>query len=82
VAGVRRFGRLAASPAFRERDLEHVVDGDHAEQAASRPIDSPPPSAIGRFSSRDKRRVALFRAGAFGTSAGVLVMSSLFLLGR
>jgi hypothetical protein len=50
--------------------------------SASRPIDSPPLSATDRFSSWDKRRVALFRAGAFGASAGVLVMSSLFLLGR
>ena len=34
VAGVRRFGGLPAPPVVGQRDLEHVVDGDHAEQAA------------------------------------------------
>ena len=33
--------------------------------SASRPIDSPPRSATGRFSSQDSRIVALFGAGAF-----------------
>src|SRR6516164_7236434 len=31
VASVGRLGRLAAPPVIRQRDLEDVVDGDHAE---------------------------------------------------
>ena len=34
VVGVRRLGGLAAPPVLRQRDLEDVVDGDHAEQTA------------------------------------------------
>ena len=50
--------------------------------SASRPMDSPLLSAIGRLSSRDRRSVVLLSAGALGPAAGVVVMGSLFKLGR
>src|SRR5260370_42596624 len=50
--------------------------------SASRAMDSPLLSAIGRLSSRDRRNVALLSAGALGPAAGVVVMRSLLLGGR
>src|ERR1035438_7298906 len=44
--------------------------------SASRPIDSPLLSATGRFSSRDRRKVALFSGSALGPAAGVVVMTA------